>query len=215
MSKENKQKDWRPIWLYLLITIGVSIISGFVFGIMRINYDEASLGAIATVASDIVLAIIFTILYHKRLKEDIKKINKKQLIYIIVGAIVLIVINEAISRLFIKLNVEMGNQDTIISYLGALKIPMLMSIVIMAPFIEEIIFRYSVRTLCKNKIVYIIISSISFGLVHGIGIATLLYIFIGACLAIFYLKNDENIVVPISVHLLNNLVAAIEVLLLI
>ena len=220
MNKETK-KDWRPIWLYLGISIFGSIIIGIIYGVFMaitgksVDANDPFLGAFSLFVTDLVIAIIFLILYHKRIKEDIKKINKKNIIYIIVSAIILIGLNEIISRLFTTLNVEMSNQDTITNSLMTLKIPVVLSIVIMAPFIEEVTFRYSLRTIIKNKATFVIVSSIAFGLFHGIGIATLLYIFIGACLSIIYLKNEENIIAPISVHFLNNLIAAIEMLLLI
>lgn len=216
---DNNKKDWRPIWLYILITIIGSILVGFVFATLSIkngksiNSSNDVLGAISTIVVDVIITIIFLILYHKRLKTDFKKLSKKNIIYIIISAVILVSLNELISYLFRLFEVDMNNQNTITSYLQAYKIPMAISIVSLAPFIEEMTFRYSIETLCKNKIVFVIVSSVVFGLAHDIGISTLLYTLMGACLSIAYIKNDKNILVPISIHALNNLVAAIELLL--
>ena len=84
--------------------------------------------------------------------------------------------------------------------------PILVSIMaITSSFVEELVFRYTLRTVFKNKIVFIVVSSVIFGLLHGIGVATLLYVLIGVFLAVIYLKTDENIAACTICNLINNL----------
>lgn len=90
-----------------------------------------------------------------------------------------------------------------------------------APFAEENIFRLSLSKLFKNKTIFIIISGLLFGTLHMIDKFTsfydLLYIFqyaaLGICLAKAYV-DSKNIMVPISMHFIQNFIAAILVLIL-
>ncbi len=91
---------------------------------------------------------------------------------------------------------------------------------IYAPFVEENVFRLSLFKLFKNKMVFIVISGFLFGALHMIDKFTsfydLLYIFqyatLGICLAKAFV-DSKNIFVPISMHFIQNFIAAILVLL--
>lgn len=92
---------------------------------------------------------------------------------------------------------------------------------IYAPFIEENVFRLSLSKLFSNKTLFIIISGILFGSLHVIdkftSITDLLYIFqysvLGICLAKAF-SDSKNIFVSISMHFIQNFLAAILLLLL-
>lgn len=91
---------------------------------------------------------------------------------------------------------------------------------IYAPFVEENIFRLSLSNLIKNRSLFIIISGFLFGILHMIDKFTslydLLYIFqyaaLGVCLAKAY-SDSNNIFVSISMHFIQNFLAAILILL--
>ena len=158
------------------------------------------------------IVIVFAIIYHKSLIEKIKKLTKKDIIYTVVVAVILIILNEIMSRILISANVEMQNQDAIIEAYKNSKILMTISIALFAPFIEEMVFRYSFSTLIKNDTLFIIISSLVFGLLHGIGIVTILYVMLGALLALIYLKTNKNVIASTIAHILNNGFAIITML---
>ena len=219
MKEESKKKDWRPIWLYLIITIVSSFLIGLIITFLSSangNLEEYSklIEPVSLVFSNVVISIIFLVLYHKRLKKDICRLTKKNIIYIIVSAIVIILLNELISHIFELLKIELSNQNSLNTYLLNFRIPMTLAIAIFAPFVEEMTFRYSLETVCKKDTSFIIISGLLFGIAHGVGLATTLYIFIGVCLSVIYIKTDKNIMVPIVIHILNNSVSVIEMLLL-
>lgn len=85
-----------------------------------------------------------------------------------------------------------------------------------APLIEELIFRYGLSKLIKNKWLFIFISGTLFGALHMIdkltSIMDILYIIqyssLGICLAYFY-KKTNNIFVSIGIHFLQNFLASI------
>ncbi|MGB4984794.1 MAG: type II CAAX endopeptidase family protein [Erysipelotrichaceae bacterium] len=96
---------------------------------------------------------------------------------------------------------------------------------IMAPIVEELVFRYSIDGFMKkhfNKWVYILVSGLSFGLLHVISgsisnpldfLYVFLYGYIGCVLAYAYLENDRNLIYPIGIHFVNNLIGVIIILL--
>lgn len=82
--------------------------------------------------------------------------------------------------------------------------------IIFAPLMEELIFRGVLFNRLKIRtgiIPAMIISSFIFGIGHEYGGITSAFLF-GICMCILYVKTD-NILVPMSVHFLNNVVATI------
>ena len=214
-TTKNAVKDWRPIWLYLILSVIGTIIAmaaGTAISMEQgLAVEEASTKylIISNIFIDFTLLIVFGIIYRKKILESIKKLDKKNIITIVVAAILLITINDIISNVLASSGVESANQELIVKYMGIYEIPMIIMTVICAPFIEEMVFRYAIGTICKNNIVFVIISGVLFGLAHATNIYAILYIFIGVSLAIIYLKSNKNIMVPIGVHLLNNLASVL------
>ena len=84
------------------------------------------------------------------------------------------------------------------------------SSIIFAPILEELIFRGVLFNRLKIRIGFIpamLISSFLFAIGHDFGGITSAFLF-GICMCILYLKTD-NILVPMSVHFINNIVATI------
>ena len=211
IKKENSNKDLRPIWIYLLLSIIAPIFLGIVAVI--INIPEKYFDVISVILSGIIF-IIFIILYHDMIIKDIKRLTKRQLLFILIMTIIVVIINIFISDLFENFGVKMNNQETVEKSLMNYKLLMTLNVCLFAPLIEELLFRYSINTIIKKDIMFIITSSIIFGIMHEIGIVTTLYIFIGIMLAITYIKTDKNIVASTIIHIINNLVSVITMFLL-
>ena len=82
--------------------------------------------------------------------------------------------------------------------------------IIFAPLLEELIFRGILFNRIKIRtgiIPAMIISSILFAVGHDFGGITSAFIF-GICMCILYLKTD-NILIPMSVHFLNNVIVTV------
>lgn len=82
--------------------------------------------------------------------------------------------------------------------------------IIYAPVMEELVFRGVLFNRLKIRIGIIpamLLSSFLFGIGHEFGGMTSAFLF-GMCMCILYLKTD-NILVPMSVHFINNVVATI------
>lgn len=90
------------------------------------------------------------------------------------------------------------------------------SAIIFAPFIEEILFRVSLRRNFKNEYIYAFISALLFGLAHAISGITqpldLIYIFpygaLGYAFGMMYVKT-KNVYTSIIIHGLHNLVTTL------
>lgn len=84
----------------------------------------------------------------------------------------------------------------------------IVSSVIFAPLMEELVFRGVIFNRLKIRagiIPAMLISSFLFGIGHSFGGMTSAFLF-GICMCILYLKTD-NILVPMSVHFINNVTA--------
>lgn len=82
--------------------------------------------------------------------------------------------------------------------------------IIFAPVIEELVFRGVLFNRLKIRIGIVpamLISSFLFAIGHDFGGMTSAFLF-GMCMCILYLKTD-NILVPMSVHFINNVVATL------
>jgi len=97
--------------------------------------------------------------------------------------------------------VEVDSSVLILDAIGA---------IIFAPIMEELIFRGVIFNRLKIRtgiIPAMLISSFVFAIGHDFGGMTSAFMF-GICMCILYLKTD-NILIPMSVHFINNVVATI------
>ena len=101
--------------------------------------------------------------------------------------------------------------------------------IIVAPIVEELIFRKSFFNVFKNKWIALLISTFIFGTMHvtttysllitkGYSISNSLYYTFGFGLSYYamglsfglsYIKSDKNILVPIAIHMANNFLATV------
>lgn len=103
------------------------------------------------------------------------------------------------------------NQELINETFKKAPIYIIVSSVIFAPFIEETIFRLSIRNMFKNDKVFIVISGLVFGALHVVGsfekFSDLIYIIVYSIPGFFFaytLVKSKNIFVPMSLHFFHN-----------
>lgn len=114
------------------------------------------------------------------------------------------------------------NQATIVMALQTdTRILMFLSAVVLAPIIEELVFRKAIFSLIKNPKIAILVSSITFGLIHvaaepnliNLLVQVIPYLGMGAFLSYYYYyKTDSNIVVLILMHSASNLFSVLPLL---
>ena len=162
-------------------------------------------------------------LFRSRLKRDFEFLKdnfKKYLKFIIKNQIIMFVIYLFISFI---VTILLRDPTSSLNQQEIEKLPALTLIfvaILYAPYVEELLFRGSIRRIIKNDNLFIIISGIVFGLLHTISeisvvemiLIGLPYIFCGMYFAYMYVKT-ENICIPMLCHLIHNSYAVFLVLL--
>lgn len=143
-----------------------------------------------------IVGVVIMFLYRNLLKNDYKKslktfekpkiINFIKTVFIGFLEFLAIKVLSAYAVEFIYLisgitNTITDNQNAIEILTGSAPAMMMISTVILAPIIEELVFRGAIRKVIKNKKVFIAVSGLVFGLVHVVNSLTLTFeiIFLG------------------------------------
>lgn len=210
-NKKTIKSDWFPIFSFLIGTLFLPgfIATAFIAFTKGNDADVKYYGELIAIILEAILAIVFIIKYRKKLKEDIKKFKPKDFLKIFLIGIAVVGVFEIIEEILEALGATFGNQESLEELFGKTKILMLTNVILVAPIVEEFLFRYSLSTIIKNDKIFLIVSSILFGVMHGLDTSTIVYVLAGLALGTIYLKYKKNLVPSIIVHFMNNLVAAI------
>ena len=203
----------------ILLLILLLLFSTIPILIFNINLNSLSLTTkiIYNTTMDIILLIIFILIYRKDITKDFKNFYNKNIInnlkepikYWIIGLIIMIISNYII--LILTNNNLSQNEQAVRELINKAPLFMLFETLIYAPITEEIIFRKSIKDIFQNKYIYIITSGLFFGFMHIASSITnykeLLFILpysaVGICFAICYNKT-KNIFSTITIHSLHN-----------
>ena len=163
-----------------------------------------------TLTPYIVTTLIYIAIFKKDYIDNLKKLDKKT---ILTGLICWIV---CLALMYVTSSILEGvlkglpqNQDLINESFQKNKLPIIISSVLFAPFLEETAFRLNFKKSINNKYIYIIVTSLLFGYLHVINETGLRILFIipyaimGAGFAIANTKTD-NIYSSIIFHSLHN-----------
>lgn len=193
----------------------ISAFRGLPFKLLGI--DTSTLPTIVTqsyiIISEILLISIICIIYHKNIEDSIKDFKKnhkkyfnKYLKYWVIGLIIMYTSNIIIGS-FYKMP---SNEETIRTLFGVNPIYIFISSVFLAPILEELTFRKAIKSIFKNKWVFIIMSGLIFGYLHIMSfnnLLELLYIIPYGTFGVVFacmLYDTDNICVPILFHFMHN-----------
>ena len=166
--------------------------------------------------NDLIYIIILLLMFKKDILsglKDLKKhLSKRILLSLncwLLGCIIMTTSSFIIS-LILKQNVS-NNEELVRQSISIAPLYMLFTCSIIAPIFEEMVFRKSLYGLIKFKWIFILVSGLSFGLLHVIGSYTcpldFLYVIpygsMGCCFA-YILTKTSNITLPILVHMIHN-----------
>lgn len=225
------KKTILPIMMFFMLLFGMAYFPYLPMELFNINYDAFSEGIkiLYMLCCDIGFMIIIFTIYRKSLIKDFKEYFKKfrenfdiSFKYYFAGLIIMIVSNLSITLFFS--GAQANNEDAVRSMINLAPLYMIFSVSIYAPFVEELIFRKSIKdgffSLFENnkftKFLYIFISGLIFSSLHVIGMTNsyldylyiIPYLGLGASFAALYYRTD-NIFSSISMHSLHNTVAII------
>lgn len=201
--------------------IGVSVfliysIVTFFKGVPSVFLKNDFLLLLYSLFISITLIIIIGIIYKDKLKANYSDLLKNHKTYFEKGlkywliALVFMAISNLILISFNQSNLS-SNEEVIRGLFAVSPILVFLSAVLIAPILEELVFRQAFRDIFSNNFLFILFSSLTFGAFHVIGSATTFIEFLyiipyaipGVAFALL-LKETNNIFVPIGFHLLHN-----------
>ncbi|HOC97531.1 MAG: type II CAAX endopeptidase family protein [Bacilli bacterium] len=212
---------------YLLAPAILAIIYGIAQGIDTTAPEFTPIAIFAQTAGLFPILAISLYFSRRLFIEDWKKIKKKvwlPIVLIVAGTIAIFALSIMVNIFYSLIGLEgtSANQstleETILSKYGYV---MLISIVIFAPILEELIFRKFLFGIIEDKLKWpawsaIIISSLIFALIHlmsGDFQYILLYLPQAVVLSLAYHLSKNNILVPIGIHFVINSFAALAMIL--
>ena len=210
MSKQLKNLG-KFLLLILIQLVILPFIIGFGFQIFEIDFNNDKLLALSWLIMQIIMLLILVYSYRDSLKKQLKKFGKKEiktsLKFWVLAFVTMMIINS------IAALIEGGIPDNeALNRQLLLEMPLIQgATILIAPFIEELIFRFSLRKVFKSNILFILISGLLFGIIHMAGgIASVIdilhfltYSLMGGYLAVAYVKTD-NIFTSITAHFIHN-----------
>lgn len=179
-----------------------------------LGYSLAMLGVAILMKFDIVTDF-------KQLCEK----KKNNTIYIILAAILFVGITYLVDFLVGLAAESSVNQTTIENIiLNGGAVPMILATVLIAPVLEELIYRKAIFSFFKKygMPACYIISILFFSLPHMISsdmsnigmwlLQCIPYAVSGGLLCLLYHKSNQNVYAPIAAHMLNNFIAAMQII---
>lgn len=220
MSKIKNYINFKNLVILLLIFILFYFSSLFrliPISLFKIDPNNTNNKVLLTLFSDLCLLLILILIYRKEIIKEFKifKNNTVEIIDIstkcwIVGLFFMFTTNILINIIFKAGGAN--NEKLVQQMISSSPIIMLITAGVIAPMIEELIFRKSFRNAFPNKYLFIIISSLVFGLLHVLSssnLVGLLYIIpytsLGLAFAIAYYKTD-TIFSSLFIHILHNFI---------
>ena len=226
----GKQKAWGfivllPLYFYVIPAVVNFVIYMLVkYGVLPV--DQNMLGVYLNLFSGLLSLICAYVIFKDFIKDNFIKFKEhlfENVAWSMTFGIASVYIFSIIANIIINLLIDTSshsaaNQTLFETYLGSSMLWMIVQSVIIAPMLEEFIFRGLIfRTLRKyNKVLAHIVSSFVFGFIHiytGLfagDLSQLAYLFsyglMGFAFSIAYEKKG-TIFVPITIHMLNNFIA--------
>lgn len=222
---KNFKKKMMPIAVFCVLLFGMAYFPYLPMEIFNIPYEKFSMTmkVIYMLCCDIGFMIVLFILYKDKIINDFKKFFKNfgsnfelSFKYYFIGVLIMVFSNLIIALFFS--GAAANNEEAVRSMIGQAPLYMIFSVSIYAPFVEELIFRHSIKdfVLCypKNKFtkfIYIFLSGFIFATLHVLGqtssyldyLYIVPYLSLGIAFASLYYKTD-NIFSSIMMHALHN-----------
>lgn len=223
MNNSNLHKSGYIIIIYFIMTqfvgiIGVQLLAKTGWYDIQGNQQQAIQQLLVhweLIGFSLILIFIFLI-YKKDAMKDSKlsiKFSKVAFGWILVGIIAVFLaqtIGSMLDKSIFHLTTQSVNTSSNIESVAISPLA-LVSIVILAPLVEELVFRYAVINILSrkfNKIGCILISSLFFSIMHFDFPFVFGYFLIGLVLAVIYVRTNR-LLVSFVVHASMNLIVVI------
>lgn len=222
VQKEKKElkklKDFKITYKEILLGVLLILVYLSQFVIDRLPISGVSF-IVVVISYYLVVLALSIFVFRKRLVRDLKETKKDfgtYFKYIFKMWVIMIVFSliAAVIRIVLGADGESANQ---LALNGAPLWYVVPLSVIWAPIVEECVFRGTIRRFVSNDKLFIVISAITFGLIHTIGqevgiyntlLQSLQYIAMGGVMAYTYTKTN-NIFTNMGVHCIQNTFASL------
>jgi len=229
ISKNDNLKNFIKGLSAVAIYFTVSIFQSLPFTLMHININNLPniIKILYTLSIEILIIFSIYLIFKKEIHTAIKDLKKNHLTYFkkyfkyyIIGLIVMMACNILIQSMGGGIS---ENESTIRDEFKLFPIYVYISAVLLAPILEEFVFRLSFKAIFKNNYIYIIASGVIFGLLHLLGMKIdnlfplylLSYCSSGISFA-YMMAKSNNIFVSTGFHFMHNgLIMALQIFLLI
>ena len=211
---KSKLKDNITSLIVISLYLFSSLILQYILKIFNINFKHISNNQIYiyNILLELFLSITIAFIYCKTIINNFKEFKKchftKYIRYWLIGLLLMSICNILIN-MFTYITTS-TNQKEIIKSFNMNPLYTTILAVLIAPFLEELVFRLSFRKLIKQDTIFIIISGIFFATMHILNATTpleLLYLIpytIPGIIFAYTLSKSNNIFVPIFLHLIHN-----------
>lgn len=214
LEKTKNKTILKSIFVILLFTF-YAYITGGIMDILGIRLTKDNVIFISVI-SDLLLVLLLFIIYRKDLinefniyKPNYKNFFKDNLKYWYIGLIIMSLSNLAIN--YITSNNMPQNEEIVRSMINSFPVYGFFSVVIIAPFTEELVFRKTFKDIIKNKYILMIVSGLAFGLIHVIGayeraidfLYVIPYGVFGCVFSYMYYKTN-TVFTSIFIHMFHN-----------
>jgi membrane protease YdiL (CAAX protease family) len=223
MNHSNLNKSGYVILIYFVMTqfvgiIGVQLLAKTGWYDIKGNQQQAIQQLLIhweLVGFSLILIFVFLI-YRKEAMSDSKlsiKLSRNSFVWILIGIVAVFLaqtIGSILDKYIFHLTTQSVNTSSNIEA-AALSPLALISIVILAPLVEELVFRYAAINILNrkfNKIGCILISSVFFSIMHFDFPFVFGYFLIGLVLAAIYVRTNR-LLVSFVIHATMNLIIVI------
>ncbi|KLA14736.1 hypothetical protein B4158_6236 [Bacillus cereus] len=223
MSNGIRYKSGFVILIYFVMTqfvgiIGVQLLAKTGWYDIHGNQQQAIQQLLVhweLIGFSLMLIIIFLI-YSKELINDLKlsiKLSRNSFIWILVGIIFVFLaqmVGSVLDKSVFQLTTQSANTSSTVAA-AAISPVALVSIVLLAPLVEEFVFRYAAINILMSKFKKtwsILISALFFSIMHFDFPFIFGYFLIGVILAVVYMRTNR-LLVSFVVHASMNLIVVI------
>ena len=220
MRYTEERKKSINILFFIISLAGLFILPSIFYSFIS---EFSGRGLSSQFASELLFIVILILIYYKDLKREfkiyitnIKKNIPIMLKYYVLGIIIMIFSNLIISMIIGNVS---SNESAVRESLFSFPVDTMLSIMIIAPLSEELVFRKSISPIIKNKWIYAIVCGLLFGGAHLLAgefaLINLLYLVpYGSLGFVFALMNRETKTTfsSITMHCIHNTATGILLL---
>ncbi len=223
MNNSNLQKSGYIILIYFIMTqfvgiIGVQLLAKTGWYDIKGNQQQAIQQLLVhwELIGFSLTVLIFFLIYSKEMINDPKlsiKVSRNSFVWILIGIILVFLaqmVGSTLDKSVFQVTTQSTNTSSTVAA-AAISPVALISIVLLAPLVEEFVFRYAAINILTQKFKQtwsILISSLFFSIMHFDFPFIFGYFLIGLVLAVVYVRTNR-LLVSFVVHASMNLIVVI------